>query len=211
MNAPHTKSAATRAAGVSRFHESALAQVAGAVTYIDDIPEVRGTLHAAPVCSTVAHGALRGFDATAALALPGVRAVIGANDIPGDPVLAAFGRDEPVFARDTVQHVGQVVALVIADDVMTARRAARLVKLHIDALPAVLSVHEAHALEQYVLPPVFVNRGDAAAALKRAPHQLEGRFEVGGQEHFYLEGQIAYVMPLEQNQWWVYSSTQHPG
>ncbi len=200
-----------RAAGVSRFHESARAQVAGGATYIDDIPEVRGTLHAAPVCSAVAHGRLRGFDATAALAVPGVRGVIGAGDIPGDTTLAAFAHDEPVFAQDTVQFLGQVVLLVLADDVMTARRAARLVKLDIEPLPPVLTVHEAHARQSYVLPPVHVKRGDAAAALRRAPRTLEGRFEVGGQEHFYLEGQIAYVMPLEQNQWWVYSSTQHPG
>jgi xanthine dehydrogenase large subunit len=185
--------------------------VAGAATYIDDIPEVRGTLHAAPVCSPVAHGILRKLDASAALALPGVRAVIDAGDIPGDTTLAAFAHDEPVFALDTVMFTGQVIALVVADDVMTARRAARLVKLEIEELPAVLSVHEAHALESYVLPPVEVRRGDPKAALRRAPHQLEGRFEVGGQEHFYLEGQVAYVLPLEQNQWWVYSSTQHPG
>ncbi|PKO75050.1 MAG: xanthine dehydrogenase molybdopterin binding subunit [Betaproteobacteria bacterium HGW-Betaproteobacteria-15] len=201
----------SRAAGQSKFHESARAQVAGAATYIDDIPEVRGTLHAAPVCSPVAHGILRKLDASAALALPGVRAVIDAGDIPGDTTLAAFAHDEPVFALDTVMFTGQVIALVVADDVMTARRAARLVKLDIEPLPAVLNVHEAHALESYVLPPVQVSRGDAGAALKRAPHQLEGRFEVGGQEHFYLEGQIAYVLPLEQNQWWVYTSTQHPG
>jgi xanthine dehydrogenase large subunit len=200
-----------RAAGQSRPHESARAQVAGTATYIDDIPEVRGTLHAAPVCSRVAHGTLRGIDTAAALALPGVRAVIDARHIPGDKMLAAFAHDEPVFATDTVQFVGQVVALVVADDVMTARRAARLVKLDIAPLDTVLSVHEAHALESYVLPPVHVKRGDAAAALQRAPHQIEGRFEVGGQEHFYLEGQIAYVMPLEQNQWWVHTSTQHPG
>jgi xanthine dehydrogenase large subunit len=199
------------AAGQSKFHESARAQVAGAATYIDDIPEVRGTLHAAPVCSPVAHGILRKLDASAALALPGVRAVIDAGDIPGDTTLAAFAHDEPVFALDTVLFTGQVIALVVADDVMTARRAARLVKLDIEPLPAVLNVHEAHALESYVLPPVEVRRGDAKAALRRAPHQLEGRFEVGGQEHFYLEGQVAYVLPLEQNQWWVYSSTQHPG
>ncbi|MGS5085761.1 xanthine dehydrogenase molybdopterin binding subunit [Hydrogenophaga sp. A37] len=213
MNAPDLKLVAnnTRAAGQSRVHESARAQVAGAATYIDDIPEVRGTLHAAPVCSPVAHGVLRSVDVSAALALPGVRAVIDAGDIPGDTTLAAFAHDEPVFATDTVMFIGQVVALVVADDVMTARRAARLVKLHIEEQPAVLSVHEAHALESYVLPPVHVKRGDAKAALKRAPHQLEGRFEVGGQEHFYLEGQIAYVLPLEQNQWWVYTSTQHPG
>ena len=202
---------AERAAGQSRPHESARAQVAGAATYIDDIPEVRGTLHAAPVCSPLAHGTLRGIDATAALALPGVRAVIDARHIPGDKTLAAFAHDEPIFAIDTVQFVGQVVALVVADDVMTARRAARLVQLDIEPLPAVLTVQEAHARESYVLPPVRVNRGDAAAALQRAPHQIEGRFEVGGQEHFYLEGQIAYALPLEQNQWWIHTSTQHPG
>jgi xanthine dehydrogenase large subunit len=213
MNAPdlHLLKTPERAAGQSRPHESARAQVVGTATYIDDIPEVRGTLHAAPVCSPIAHGTLRGIDTAAALAMPGVRAVIDASHVPGDKTLAAFAHDEPVFAQDTVQFVGQVVALVVADDVMTARRAARLVKLDIVPLDAVLSVHEAHALERYVLPPVQVKRGDAAAALQRAPHQLEGRFEVGGQEHFYLEGQIAYVMPLEQNQWWIHTSTQHPG
>ena len=199
------------AAGVSRFHESARAQVAGAATYIDDIPEVRGTLHAAPVCSPVAHGRLRGIDPSAALALLGVRGFVGAADIPGDTTLAAFAHDEPVFAQGTVQFLGQVGGLILAEDAMTARRAARLVKWDIEALDPVLTVHEAHALESYVLPPVHVKRGDAQAALKRAPHQLEGAFEVGGQEHFYLEGQIAYVLPLEQQQWWVYSSTQHPG
>jgi xanthine dehydrogenase large subunit len=213
MNAPDRLSlqAPSRAAGQSKAHESARAQVTGAATYIDDIPELRGTLHAAPVCSPVAHGKLNGIDPSKALALPGVRAVIDARHIPGDKTLAAFAHDEPVFALDTVQFVGQVVALVVADDVMTARRAARLVQLDIAPLDAVLSVHEAHAREQYVLPPVQVKRGDAQAALRRAPHQLEGRFEVGGQEHFYLEGQIAYVSPLEQNQWWVHTSTQHPG
>jgi xanthine dehydrogenase large subunit len=199
------------AAGASRPHESARAQVAGAATYIDDIPEVRGTLHAAPVCSPVAHGVIQGLDASAALALPGVRGFVSAADIPGDATLAAFAHDEPVFAQDTVQFLGQVGGLILADDVMTARRAARLVKWNVKTLEPVLSVHEAHALESYVLPPVHVKRGDAKAALKRAQHTLEGSFEVGGQEHFYLEGQLAYVLPLEQNQWWVYSSTQHPG
>lgn len=214
MNAPDTallQQAAPSAAGASRFHESARAQVAGAATYVDDIPEVRGTLHAAPVCSPVAHGRLIGFDTAAALALPGVRAFVSAGDVPGDPLLAAFGHDEPVFAQDTVQFLGQAMGLIVADDVMTARRAARLVKPRIDALPPVLTVHEAHELKSYVLPPVHVARGDAAAALARAPHTLDGEFEVGGQEHFYLEGQIAYALPLEQDQWWIHSSTQHPG
>lgn len=210
MNAPETVLPQS-AAGVSRFHDSARAQVAGAATYIDDIPEVRGTLHAAPVCSPVAHGRLLGFDTAAALAVPGVRAFVSAADVPGDPLLAAFGHDEPVFAQETVQFLGQVMGLIVADDVMTARRAARLVKPRIEALPPVLDVHEAHERRSYVLPPVHVARGDAEAALARAPHTLDGEFAVGGQEHFYLEGQIAYALPLEQQRWHIHSSTQHPG
>jgi xanthine dehydrogenase large subunit len=215
MNAPDKlllKTASTKsAAGQSHFHESARAQVAGAVNYIDDIPEVKGTLFAAPILSNVAHGRLLGVDATAALAMPGVRGVVLAADVPGDPLLATFVHDEPIFAVDTVQHIGQVIGLVVADSVMQARHAARKVQLHIDALPAVLTVREALAAQSFVLPPVTVRRGDAAAALARAPHTISGSLEVGGQEHFYLEGQIAYVLPQEQNQWLVYSSTQHPG
>ena len=102
------------AAGVSQFHESAIAQVAGAVHYIDDLPEVRGTLHAAPILSNVAHGRLLGVDTSAALAMPGVVDVVMAGDIPGDTMLAAFAGDEPVFATGTVQFIGQVVGLVLA-------------------------------------------------------------------------------------------------
>jgi xanthine dehydrogenase large subunit len=199
------------AAGQSHKHESARAQVAGAATYVDDIPEVRGTLYAAPILSTVAHGRLRGVDAAAAMAMPGVRGVVLAGDVPGDPLLATFVHDEPVFAINTVEHIGQVIGLVLAGSVMQARRAARQVKLDIEELPAILNVREALKAENYVLPPVFVKRGDAAQALASAPHRLSGQLEVGGQEHFYLEGQIAYVLPQEQNQWLVYSSTQHPG
>ena len=199
------------ASGQSKFHESARAQVAGAATYVDDIPEVKGTLYAAPILSTVAHGRLLGVDATAALAMPGVRDVILASDIPGDVTLANFAHDEPIFAIDTVQHVGQVIGLVIAESVMQARRAARKVVCHIEALHPVLTVHEALIAKSYVLPPVFVKRGDASAALQNAVHTLRGEIEVGGQEHFYLEGQVAYALPQEQKQWLIYSSTQHPG
>ena len=134
---------ARTAMGQSHFHESARAQVAGAAHYIDDLPEVKGTLYAAPILSTVAHGALNGVDASAALALPGVRGVVLAADVPGDKILAAFGHDEPVFAVDSVQFVGQVIGLVVADSVMQARRAVRAVKLDITPLPAVLTVQDA--------------------------------------------------------------------
>ena len=200
-----------QAAGVSHFHESARAQVAGTAIYVDDMAEIRGTLFAAPILSTIAHGRLLGVDTAAALTMPGVRDVILARDILGDTMLGNAAHDEPVFAQATVQHVGQVIGLVVAESVMQARRAARKVVCRIEPLPAILNVHEALRAESYVLPPVFVRRGDAAAALSRAAHTLKGTLEVGGQEHFYLEGQVAYVVPQEQDQWLVYSSTQHPG
>jgi len=206
-----TNSLPTSACGQAAHHESARAQIAGAAHYLDDLPEVHGTLHAAPILSTVAHGKLKGLDSTAALALPGVRGIVLSADVPGSPMLAAFAGDEPVFASDTVQHIGQVIGLVVADSVMQARRAARLVRADIEPLPAVLNVRQAMAAQSYVLPPVTVRRGDAAAALARARHRLTGTLEVGGQEHFYLEGQIAYALPQEQNQWLIHSSTQHPG
>ena len=211
MSRTHAPTASAPAAGASHPHESAVAQVAGDATYVDDIPEVRGTLYAAPILSNVAHGRLRGVDCTAARAMPGVVDVVLAHDIPGERMLAAFAGDEPVFATDTVQHIGQVIGLVVAQTVMQARRAARKVQLSIDALPAILTPQDALKAQSYVLAPVFVRRGDADAALATAQHRLDGTLEVGGQEHFYLEGQIAYALPQEQNQWLIHSSTQHPG
>jgi xanthine dehydrogenase large subunit len=203
--------AATSAAGQSMFHESASAQVRGAATYVDDIAELKGTLYAAPIMSKVAHGKLISMDCAAVIAMPGVVDVVMAKDIPGDKMLAAFAGDEPIFAHQRVEHVGQVLGLVVASTVMQARRAARHAACNIEALPAMLNVHDALQAKSYVLPPVFVKRGDAAAALSAAPHTLNGTLEVGGQEHFYLEGQVAYALPQEQNQWLIYSSTQHPG
>jgi xanthine dehydrogenase large subunit len=212
MNAPDKLPLSTvNAAGSSLAHESAWAQVQGAVRYVDDIPELQGTLHAAPVMSRVAHGRVRALNASAALALPGVRGIVTAQDIPGDPILGAFAHDEPIFASETVQFVGNVMAIIVADDVMTARRAARLVKADIEPLPAILSTKEAMDKNYFVLPPVHVSRGDAESTLKAAPHRLQGGFSVGGQEHFYLEGQVAYAKPQEMGQWLIESSTQHPG
>ncbi|MCG2591936.1 xanthine dehydrogenase molybdopterin binding subunit [Ramlibacter sp. XY19] len=214
MNAPEkflARTAARPATGQSHPHESARAQVAGGATYIDDIPEVKGTLHAAPILSNVARGKLRGVDASAALTMPGVKDVVLAADIPGDPILATFVHDEPIFARDTVEFIGQVVGVVVAETVMQARRAARKVKLDIEALPAIVDVRKALQAQSFVLPPVTVRRGEPEQGIARAPHRLSGSLEVGGQEHFYLEGQVGYALPLEQDQWWIYSSTQHPG
>ena len=174
-------------------HESAVRHIDGRAQYVDDLPEVAGTLHAAPILSPLAHGRVRGVDPTAALAAPGVYALVGSADIPGDHLLANFAHDEAIFADQTVQHVGNVMGLVVADSHHRARYAAQLVRPDLETLPAVLSVREAVAQQHWVLPPVHVRRGDAAQALAAAPHVLRGTLDVGGQEHFYLEGQIACI------------------
>jgi xanthine dehydrogenase large subunit len=192
-------------------HESAVRHIDGRAQYVDDLPEVAGTLHAAPILSPLAHGRVRGMDTAAAWAAPGVHALVGSADIPGDHLLANFAHDEAIFADQTVQHVGNVMGLVVADSRHRARYAVQLVRPDIEPLPAVLSVRDAVAQQHWVLPPVHLRRGDAAQALAAAPHVLRGTLDVGGQEHFYLEGQIAYALPQEDGQWLIHSSTQHPG
>jgi len=193
------------------FHESARQQVQGAAPYIDDLPLLEGTLHAAPILSPVANGQLRKMDASAALAVPGIVGVLTPQDIPGDRLLATFVHDEPVFAGPELAHVGQVMGLVLGKSHRQARQAARRVRIEAETQAPVLNAREALARQQFVLPRVQVQRGDAAHAMQAAPHQLTGSLEVGGQEHFYLESQIACAIPQEGGQWLIHSSTQHPG
>lgn len=198
------------AQGQNAWHESAKAHVNGGALYVDDLPELKGTLYAAPILSSQAHAKILAIDVAPALAWPGVKGVVLASDVPGSSWMGSVVHDEPVFADTLVQHLGQVMGLVVADDLVQARQAARQVRVDYEPLPAVLTVQQALAQENHVLPPVFMKRGDAQAALQQAPHQLQGELEVGGQEHFYLEGQVAYAQPLEQGQWQVYVSSQHP-
>ena len=198
--------------GISRPHESAHLHVAGAAPYIDDLPELAGTLHAALGLSPVAHGTLHGIDLGLLRAQPGVVAVFTAADIPGPNDCGPIVHDDPILAQGTVRHVGQPVFAVVATSRDAARRAAALAKqaLQITPLPAVLTALQAHALQDYVVPPMHLARGDAAAALASAPHRWQGSFSLGGQEQFYLEGQISYALPQEDGGLLVHCSTQHP-
>ena len=211
MNTPGELSLVRPVLGTPLLHESAWAQVGGLAPFVDDIPELKGTLHAAPILSTVAHGKLLGVDAAAAMAVPGVMDIVTAGDIPGNPIFAAQVRDEPIFASDEVLYAGQVVGLVIATSLRIARAAAAQVRLRIEELPSILNIEDALKAESYVLPPVFLVRGEPDKAIAGAQHKLSGELTIGGQEHFYLEGQAAYALPGEQGTWRVYSSNQHPG
>jgi xanthine dehydrogenase large subunit len=212
---PFMTTAATQpasAAGRSLPHESAMLHVAGRAPYIDDLPELAGTLHAALGLSPVAHGRLLHIDVAGLKALPGVVDVLTAADIPGVNDCGAIVHDDPILADGTVMYLGQPMFAVLSDDRDAARRAAARAKdfVRIEPLPALLTPDEAHAAQQYVVPPMRLTRGDVPTALSQAPHRLQGRFDLGGQEQFYLEGQISYAIPQERGGIWLHCSTQHP-
>jgi xanthine dehydrogenase large subunit len=198
--------------GISRPHESAHLHVAGTATYIDDLPELAGTLHAALGLSPVAHGRIRAIALDEIRALPGVVAVLTAADIPGVNDCGAIVHDDPILADGEVHYLGQPVFAVIATDREAARRAAANAKqvLDIEPLPALLTSRAAHAAQSYVLPPMHLERGDAKRAIAAAPHRLTSRLSVNGQEQFYLEGQISYAIPTENDGLRLHCSTQHP-
>jgi xanthine dehydrogenase large subunit len=191
----------------SQRHDSALKHVTGQALYIDDMPEPAGTLHAALVLSPIAHGHLKKVEVPPS---PGIVAVLGPNDIPGKNDVAPVGSDEPLFAADRVLCAGQPLAMVVATTLDAARCAADRATIEIDAEPAILDIEAALAAKAYVQAPSTVLRGDPDAALGSAPHKLSAEFTVGGQEHFYLEGQIAFALPGEDGDIVVHTSTQHP-
>ena len=196
--------------GAPLAHDSAGLHVSGEARYVDDLPEPAGTLHAALGTSSQTHARVRSLDLTPVRAAPGVVDVISAADVPGannvGPVLA----DEPVFASGLVQFRGQPLFAVAATSVDAARRAARLAKVEYETLDPVISIEQALAAGSFVLPMVRVARGDAAAALASAPLRLDATLRCGSQEHFYLEGQVAFALPGERGEMLVHSSTQHP-
>lgn len=202
--------------GVSPPHESAHLHVAGAAPYIDDIPEAAGTLHAALGLSPVAAGRLVNIDRERLMAMPGVVAVFTASDLPGVNDCGPVVHDDPILADGTLRYLGQPVALIVATERDLARRAATLIKdcLIIEPAAPVLTQRAAHARGDYVLKPAHLIRESTEGALERArvaaPHRLRGQFSLGGQEQFYLEGQISYAIPAENDGMRVLCSTQHP-
>ncbi|WP_371763561.1 xanthine dehydrogenase molybdopterin binding subunit [Massilia sp.] len=196
--------------GLGKAHESARLHVLGQADYTDDIAEVRGTLHAALGLSGKAHARILDIDFTDVLASRGVRAVLTAKDIPGTNDCGPIIHDDPILADGLVQYIGQPIFVVVADSHDLARRAAKKAKVSYEELPAILTPQAARAAGSYVLPPMRLTRGDAETAFERAPLRVKGELYVGGQEQFYLEGQISYAIPQENDGMLVLCSTQHP-
>ena len=192
-------------------HDSGPKHVAGEAVYVDDILEPFGTLHLAPGAGTIAHGRITKMDLSKVRSAPGVVCVLTADDVPGvNDVSPAHSHDDPVLPDGVVQFYGQPVFCVAAETREQALNAAKLAEIEYEELPAILSVKEALEKQQFVAPPHVMAQGDAKSALARAKHRRSGVMEIGGQDHFYLEGQITFAIPQEDGDVLLHCSTQHP-
>ncbi len=192
-------------------HDSARKHVSGTAFYVDDLPEPSNLLHCYIGTSDVAHARILSMDLSAVEQYPGVIRVMTAEDIPGDNEISPVHKfDEPVLARERVRFAGQPLFAVVAKSRDIARRAAQLAKTKYEELPAILDIETALAEESYVLDPQVMQRGDSQKALAEAPHRLAGKISTGGQEHFYLEGQVSMSLPHEDGDMLILTSSQHP-
>ena len=206
------RSVQTKTVGRTLAHDSAALHVQGSATYIDDMREPEGTVHVYPgFAKEGALGAIKTLDLDAVKSAPGVIAVLTAKDVPGvNDCAPVFGGD-PILADGRIMFHGQVVFAVVADTREAARRAARLAKIEIVAEKPAVTVEDALALKTRDVgePYAFIRR-DAGKAIAAAKHRIEESFLVGGQEHFYLEGQVSMAVPEEHGGVAVHCSTQHP-
>ncbi|MCK8464250.1 xanthine dehydrogenase molybdopterin binding subunit [Aliiroseovarius sp. S1339] len=192
-------------------HDSARLHVTGEARYVDDIPRPANCLHLAFGLSDTARGVITRADLSKVRQSPGVVDVLTAIDLPHTNDVSPSVHDEPLLATGEVFYHGQPIFLVVATSHLAARKAARQAEITIDPRPAILTIDDAMAADsRFEGGPVIWSRGAASDAIHTAPHVLDGSFELGGQEHFYLEGQAALAIPQEAGDMLVHSSTQHP-
>lgn len=196
--------------GSARRHDSGHKHVDGEAVFIDDIPTPAGTLSVHVAMSARAHARIEGMDLSAVESAPGVVCVVRAADIPGTNDISPAMGDDPLFAEASVEYAGQALFAVAAESLEAARAAASLARIDYQDLPAIVTIDQAMDAESFLEAPTIMARGDAARAIEAAPYKLEGRVTIGGQEHFYLEGQVALAVPGEDGDVTIHCSSQHP-
>jgi xanthine dehydrogenase large subunit len=206
------KSPPTAAGAESRAlrHESALGHASGEAEYVEDQARRRRMLEIWPVSAPLARARILRRDAAEARSLPGVAAVLMAEDIPGVNDVGALRRDEILLADREVSFDGQIVALVVGESAESCRRAAERVVVEYEPLEPILTIEDAVARGSFHSEAHTIRRGDCAAALAASPLRLEGEIETGGQEHFSLETHAAWAECGDDGDVTVVSSTQHP-
>ncbi len=193
-------------------HDSAIEHVTGRALYFDDLPEPEGCLHLALGLAQRARARIRRLDLEAVRSAPGVVLVLTAED-PGAAIdlSAVHAGDEPALAGDEVRFFGQPLFVVAAETREQARRAARLARVEYEDREPAVTIEQARAAGYgFVCRPLRLLRGAVEPAMAAAPRRLAGRMRIGGQEHFYLEGQVALAVPGIEGEMLVWSSTQHP-
>ena len=199
------------ALGKSINHDSSLRQTTGEAKYIDDIATPNDTLHLALVLSAQACGKINKIIVEKALSLKGVYYVLTYKDIPGENKIGPIIHDEPALAERRVEYIGQPVAVVIAKNHNLAQKAAKLVEISIekDEEP-ILNLNDSLSKNSLVMPKMKLLKGSPEEKIKKSKYSLKGEINIGGQDHFYLEGHIALAIPEEEDQMTIWSSTQHP-
>lgn len=199
-----------RCVGKSVFHDSAIKQVCGQANYVDDNVELSNCLYAYPVLSPITCGKIISIDSSEALALEGVKTILSSDDIPGKKDIGPVFPGDVLLAEEHIEYHNQPILLVVASSYTLARKAARLVKIECEESQPILDIHEAIKRQHWVRPPHAMIKGNAQQAIEQAEHTLSGDLTLGGQEHFYLEGQVVSVQPTEDGGMFVQCSTQHP-
>lgn len=184
--------------------------VTGKSVYLDDIPVQQGTLHALVFGSPVGHGHIKNIDYSKALALPGVVRILTAADITGENQIGGIIPDEPLFAENDVHYFGQPIALIVAKTDFIARKARRLIDVEIDAHEVITDPRVAYAKGDLLFPSRTFQMGNVDDVWSRCTHVFEGKADLGGQEHLYIETQGSYAYPMDNGSLKIHSSTQGP-
>ena len=184
--------------------------VKGGSVYLDDIPQLEGTLFSLVFDSPIAHGRINKLDFQKALKLTGVIKIYTAKDIPGNNQLGIIILDEPLFAEKKLHFIGQPIALIVAETELIARKAKQLIKIEVEELPVIIDEREARKKNQFIIPPRTFKLGNTSKVFKTCDYVIEGSVKSGAQEHLYIETQGAYAVPVENGCLKVYSSTQGP-
>ena len=192
-------------------HDAARLHVTGQARYVDDIPTPPDCLHLAFGLSKIAKGRIEAMDLEACRSADGVVAVIAGADLSQIPDCSPSNHDEPLLSDGSVHYAGQPLFIIAATSHLAARRAAARARIEIREEQPILTLDDALAAESRFEdgPRVYI-KGDVEKALAGAAHLVEGKIDVGGQEHFYLEGQAALALPQEGGDMVVHSSSQHP-
>tara|TARA_B100001029_G_scaffold176738_1_gene180184 strand:- start:160 stop:2469 length:2310 start_codon:yes stop_codon:yes gene_type:complete len=194
----------------SRPHDSAIKHVNGFAEYTDDIKEPPGTLFGAIGWSKKAKAIIKKINLDKVKKSEGVIAVINYLDIPGRNDVGPVFDGDPIFSRREVEFYGQPLFAVAARTTELARKAVLKAKVSYKELKPIVSIEEALKKNNLLFDVKKIKRGNASKAISKSKNLLKGNFTTGSQEHFYLEGQVAFTIPKEDDELLVYSSTQHP-